>query len=142
MILVDANLLLYARLASYPEHQRARAWLDEKLNGREGVGLPWPSLLAFLRISTNPRIFPRPLPMDIAWRQVTDWLALPPVWTPAETPRHADTMHALVAGTGLTSRLVMHTHLAALAIDHGLILCSADRDFARFDGLRVDNPVA
>lgn len=142
MILVDANLLLYARFSSFDEHAAAHEWLDAKLNGRAGVGLPWESLLAFLRLSTNPRLFPRPLPMDDAWRQVREWLALPSVWCPRPTETHQATLEKLVRGQGLTSKLVMDAHLAAMAIDHGLLLCSADRDFLRFEGLRYENPLA
>lgn len=141
MILVDANLLLYARVSSFPDHAAAHAWLDGQLNGRGGVGIPWESLLAFVRLSTNPRLFPRPLPMDVAWRQAREWLSLPTTWCPRATEHHEATLDALVAGRGLTSRQVMDAHLAALAIDHGLVLCSADRDFLRFDGLRYENPL-
>ena len=111
------------------------------MNGRARVGLPWPSLLAFIRLASNPRWFPSPLSMDDAWDQVTEWLELPPTWSPAPTERHAATLEPLVRGTGLTPKLVMDAHLAALAIEHGLVLCSADRDFARFPGLRWQNPV-
>lgn len=141
MILVDANLLLYARFQSYSEHERARDWLERALNGRAKVGLPWPSLLAFVRLASNPRWFPRPLSMEAAWSQVLEWLELPNTWAPAPTEGHAATMSPLVLGTGLTPKLVMDAHLAALAIQHGLILCSADRDFARFPSLRWENPV-
>lgn len=142
MILVDANLLLYAKLSSYDEHETAHAWLDERLNGRAKVGLAWPSLLAFLRLSTNPRFFRRPLPMERAWQQVREWLALPSTWAPAPTEDHGEVLDKLVVGQGLTPKLVSDAHLAALAIEHGLVLCSADADFARFRGLRWDNPLA
>lgn len=142
MILVDVNLLVYARFSAYPEHPLAHTWLDERLNDRQGVGLPWESLVAFVRLATNPRIFPRPLTMDQAWEQVDAWLALPNVWVPGPTERHRQTLGSLVRGQGLTSRLVMDAHLAAIAIDHRLVLCSADRDFTRFKGLRFDNPLA
>ncbi|MAE71951.1 MAG: VapC toxin family PIN domain ribonuclease [Gemmatimonadetes bacterium] len=142
MILVDANLLLYARLSSYDQHAAAHRWLDEKLNGRAGVGLPWESLLAFLRLATSPRLFPRPLPMDEAWSQVRAWLALPTTWIPTAGEGHEGTLDRLVRGRGLTPKLVMDAHLAALAIDHGLLLCSADRDFMRFEELRFVDPFA
>lgn len=141
MILVDANLLLYARLSSFGDHEPAHAWLDEKLNGRARVGLPWPSLLAFLRLATNPRLFPDPLPMETAWKQVLEWLSLPPVWCPTPTDEHARVLDGLVSHAGLTPKLVADAHLAALAIEHGLMLCSANADFARFRGLRWENPI-
>lgn len=74
MILVDANILIYAHVGRFPEHQPARDWLDGQLGGRDPVGLPWPSLLAFLRIVTNPRVFGRPEPMADAWQQAAAWL--------------------------------------------------------------------
>lgn len=142
MILVDANLLLYAKLRAYDEHEAAHAWLDDRLNGRAKVGLPWPSLLAFMRLSTNPRFFPRPLSMAAAWEQVRSWLAVPTAWSPVPTESHSEVLDALVTGQGLTPKLVSDAHLAALAIEHGLVLCSADADFARFAGLQWDNPLA
>jgi toxin-antitoxin system PIN domain toxin len=82
MILVDANLLLYAKVADYPQHPRAAAWLEARLNAPERVGLLWPSLLAFLRLITHPRLFAQPLSLADAWAQVEEWLALPSVWSP------------------------------------------------------------
>jgi toxin-antitoxin system PIN domain toxin len=142
LILVDANLLLYAKIADYPQHQASRRWLDDRLGGRARVGLPWPSLLAFLRIATNARLFPRPLDSATAWRQVDEWLALPSVWIPAPTDRHAEILGELLAASGIVGPLVSDAHLAALSIEHGLVLCSTDSDFARFDALRWQNPLA
>jgi len=142
MILVDVNLLLYAKSTDYPQHAAARCWLDERLNAPERVGLPWPSLLAFLRIITNPRIFPRPMGIEEAWAQVAQWLALPRVWIPQPTERHAEVLEGLLISTGATAALVPDTHLAALALQHGLTLCSTDGDFARFPGLRWSNPLS
>jgi uncharacterized protein len=141
VILVDANLLLYAIGESLPEHERARSWLDDKLNGSAPVGLPWPSLLAFVRLASNVRIFERPRPVGDAWRQAKAWLECEPSWIPLPTERHREIIGALL-GTGATSsRLVPDAHLAALAIEHGLTLCSTDGDFARFSGLRWENPL-
>lgn len=142
MMLVDANLLLYARLSSFAEHERARAWLDEQLNGPAPVGLAWPSLVAFVRISINPRIFDRPLTVASAWKQVQEWLACSSVWTPVPTDSHAQALGRFMADVSITPNLVGDAHLAALAVEHGLILCSADSDFARFAGVRWVNPLA
>jgi hypothetical protein len=142
VILVDANLLLYAKLSSFPEHETAHRWLDERLNGVDRVALPWPSLLAFLRLSTNTRLFPRPLSMAAAWQQVRSWLSLETAWTPGPTGAHEDVLGDLLAPGGITPKLVMDAHLAALAIEHGLVLCSADGDFGRFSSLRWHNPLA
>jgi len=142
VILVDANLLVYAHAASLPQHNAARTWLDERLNGTAAVGLPWPSLLAFVRLVTNPRIFQRPAPIRLAWEQVEDWLDCGPVRVPLPTSRHREVLKPLLVDTGGRSNLVPDAHLAALAIEHGLILCSSDGDFARFRGLRWQNPIA
>ncbi len=141
MILIDANLLLYAKVANYPQHRRAHGWLEARLNAPGRVGLPWPSLLAFLRIITNPRLFETPLSMAQAWGQVQEWLALPTVWTPGPTERHAAILSQLLQSTSVMANLVADAHLAALSIEHGLILCSSDSDFARFPGLRWENPL-
>ena len=142
MILVDANLLLYAANHASPEHPRARAWLDDRLNGTPRVGLPWPSLLAFARLATNPLVVRHAVPMADAWQQVEDWLACDPVWIPLPGPGHAEILGGLLKSDGMTSRLVPDAHLAALAIEHGLTLCSTDGDFSRFPGLTWRNPLA
>lgn len=141
MILVDANLLVYAHVESFPQHANARDWLDRQINAPAPVGLPWPSLLAFVRLVSNPRIFDRPAPVSAAWRQVESWLAAEPVWVPLPTERHREVLSPLMANVGGRANLVPDAHLAALAIEHGLVLCSADGDFARFDGLEWRNPL-
>src|SRR4051812_23528457 len=113
MILLDANLLLYAKISTFAEHGRARAWLDEQLNGAAPVGIPWQSLTAFLRIAINPRVFTRPLAMSEAWRQVEEWLACEPVWTPTPTDAHARIFGQLLQDTSMTPNLVGDAHLAA-----------------------------
>lgn len=142
MILVDANLLLYAVMKEATRHAEARAWLEARLNGDARVGLPWESLLAFCRLTTNPRVFGRPLDLEAAWNLVRAWLAVPVVWIPLPTERHAETLGRLMLATRSAANLVPDAHLAALAIEHGLTLCSTDGDFARFPGLRWENPLA
>lgn len=142
VILVDANLLLYATITDYSQHPDARQWLEAQLNAPARVGLPWVSLLAFLRIATNARLFPRPLAIGDAWSRVAEWLALPNVWVPTETDRHATILEDLLIQTASSAELVSDAHLAALAIGHGLTLCSTDRDFSRFHGVRRENPLA
>ena len=141
MILVDANLLVYAANRSAPEHEGARRWLDARLSGTARVGLPWPSLLAFVRIISNPVILRRPVSPGEAWRQVEDWLAAEVAWIPLPGPRHADVLRDLLRDPAMISRLVPDAHLAALAIEHGVTLCSTDGDFARFARLRWENPL-
>jgi uncharacterized protein len=141
LILVDANLLIYAVNAAAPQHVVARSWLDARMNSAARVGLPWISLLAFLRLVTNPRVFQRPLSMADAWKQVDGWLGSGPTWVPAPTQRHAEILARLVTAPGVHGNLVPDAHLAALAIEHGLELNSTDGDFARFAGLRWRNPL-
>ena len=142
MILVDANLLLYAANRSAPEHDAARSWLDAGLSGTARVGLPWPSLMAFVRLASNPLVVRTPVPIATAWSQVAEWLSSPQAWIPLPTDRHADILGPLLADAWLTSRLVPDAHLAALSIEHGLILCSTDGDFAKFPGITWRNPIA
>ncbi len=141
MILVDANLLVYAQVANLPQHEAARSWLDARLNGTAAVGLPWPSLLAFIRLVSNPRIFEHPETVAAAWRQVEAWLDCRPVWIPSPTEQHRQILGAVLATQAAKSSLVPDAHLAALAIEHGLTLCSTDGDFGRFTGLRWENPL-
>lgn len=142
MILVDANLLVYARVSSMPQHAAARVWLQERLNGSAPVGLPWSSLLSFVRLVTNPRVFERPERVPDAWHQVEEWLDCACVCVPVPTDRHREVLGGLLRDAAMRANLVPDAHLAALAIEHGLTLCSSDGDFARFPGLRWENPLA
>ncbi|ADI14524.1 type II toxin-antitoxin system VapC family toxin [Truepera radiovictrix] len=142
MILIDANLLIYAHVMGSPQHHAAHAWLDAQLSAGYRVGLPWPSLLAFLRLTTNPRVFERPLTAAEAWAQVEAWLSVPSVWLPTPTAEHPKLLRDLVTQTGATANLIPDAHLAALALEHGLTLCSTDGDFGRFPRLKWRNPLA
>lgn len=141
-MLVDANILLYAVDRDSAHHERARSWLTEALRGQRRVGLPWQSLVAFVRIATNPRASRHPLEPAEAWRCVTDWLASDVAWTPNPTSRHGAVLGSLVVRYGLRANMVTDAQLAALAIEHGLAVCSADTDFARFTEIRWVNPLA
>ena len=141
-ILVDANLLLYAHFDGFAEHEIARTWLDNRLSGHGSLGMPWASLLGFVRVGTSRRILPRPQTVEGAWRQVEDWLDAPVTWIPQPTDHHRQILASLLKDPGITGNLIPDADLAALAIEHGLILCSADGDFARFPGLKWDNPLA
>jgi len=142
VILLDANILIYAAASSLPQHATAQEWLDNQLSGPSPVGLPWASLLAFLRITSNPRLFGQAASVSEAWRRVQAWLAADPAWIPQPGERHAELLGELLALPGVHANLVPDAHLAALAIEHGLTLCSADTDFARFPRLRWTNPLA
>lgn len=140
-MLVDANLLLYAVDERAPFHEPAAAWLTERLNGARRTGLPWQSLGAFLRISTNPRAVERPLAPADAWGQVMSWLAAPTTWVPTPGDRHAEILGGLIVDHDLRANLIPDAQLAALAIEHGLTIASADSDFARFPEVHWTNPL-
>ena len=142
MILIDANLLIYAHVINFPQHAAATDWLNECLNASAPVGLPWPSLLGFLRIVTNPRIFERPESIKDAWKQIKEWLECPSAWIPQPAERHVEILEGLLIDLNITAILVPDAHLAALAIEHGLILCSTDGDFGRFPNLKWQNPIS
>jgi len=141
MTLVDANLLLYAHDPRATQHEASRAWFEAALSGSELVRFAWVTLWAFLRISTNPRVFERQLSTEEAGEAVSSWLAQPlaGVLEPAE--RHWEILAGLMRSGQTTGPLVMDAALAAIAIEHGATLCTTDRDFARFPGLRWINPL-
>ncbi|MDP3971362.1 MAG: type II toxin-antitoxin system VapC family toxin [Candidatus Nanopelagicales bacterium] len=141
MIIPDVNLLLYAIDEGSVHHQRARDWLEASLSGTEMVGLPWVVLLAFLRLSTRSQLFAEPLASSEAFDIVEGWLAQPCAVTVEPTARHLAILRGLVEPVGSAGNLTTDAHLAALAIENGAELCSADRDFGRFPGLRWTNPL-
>jgi len=141
-MLVDASVLLYAVDETSPQHDRARRWLEDALNGARRVGLPWASLTAFVRIATHPRALRAPLGAADAWAYVEDWLDAPTAWVPAPGRGHRDILGRLVHELDLRGNLVTDAVLAALCIEHGLSIVSADSDFARFRELTWVNPVA
>jgi toxin-antitoxin system PIN domain toxin len=141
-MLVDANLLVFAVHEESPFHVKARDWLNDQLNGEQRIGIPWQSLGAFLRIITNQRIIERALDPGGAWQRIEDWLADDLVWIPSPTPHHAQVLGDLVKHHQPRGNLITDAQLAALAIEHGLEVCSADTDFARFTEIRWCNPLA
>ncbi len=141
MILLDVNLLLYSQMNSMPEHVQANAWLQRQFDSGMRIGLPWDSLLGFVRLASNPRMFLRPLPVTAGWQQVRVWLGASAVWIPEPTERHVEVLDDLFESARIGTRDVMDAHLAALAIEHGLVLCSNDTGFARFAKLRWLNPL-
>jgi hypothetical protein len=140
-VIVDANILLYAVDSTSRFHRPSHRWLEAALNGNSRVGLPWVSLSAFLRISTHSRASADPLSPAHAWSFVSDWLEAEPTWIPEPTSRHADIFRRLIVDGELYGNLVPDAHLAALAIEHGVGVCSADSDFARFPEVRWVNPL-
>lgn len=141
-MLVDSNLLLFAVDERSPHHERSRDWLTSALNGNQRVALPWFSLAAFVRIATNPRASVTPLSPAAAWAHVTDWLDSDRSWIPNPTDRHSEVLGSLIRRYDLRANLITDAQLAALAIEHGLPVYSADTDFARFDEILWVNPLS
>ena len=142
MILVDANILLYAEDSLQPRHQQARAWWDDQLSGTGVVCLCWTVLSAFIRIGTNPRVFEHPLSLEQALARVQSWLDQPCTRVVRPTERHWTVFRQVLTDGQAVANLVTDAHLAALAIEHGCELASTDSDFARFPKLKWKNPIA
>jgi toxin-antitoxin system PIN domain toxin len=141
VILVDANLLVYALDSDSPHHARARPWLERALSGAAPVGLPWIVILAFIRLTTRPGIMRRPLPLPDALAYVDSWLEQPCVETVVPGEHHWPILSSLLETTGSAGNLTSDAHIAALALERGASVCSADHDFARFPGVRHVNPL-
>jgi uncharacterized protein len=141
VILIDANLLLYAYHPRAEQHERSRAWLEAVLSGPDVVRFAWLTLWAFLRIATNARVFDRPLSTSEAADAISSWLAQPVAGILEPGERHWDILRDLVSDGQAAGPLVMDAVLAAIAIEHGATVCTTDRDFSRFPRLRWTNPL-
>lgn len=141
MILVDANILLYAEDQLSPHHVSARTWWDAELSGSSPVCLCWTVLGAFIRIGTNPRVFEHPLSLDQAIARIQSWMDQPCTRIVRPTERHWVVFQQMLRGGQAVANLVTDAHLAALAAEHGCELVSTDSDFARFPGVRWCNPL-
>lgn len=137
----DANLLLYALDSTSPHHERARGWLERTLNGPESVGFAWLVLLAVLRLTTRPAVFATPLEPEEALDIVDAWLSRPQSMVLHPTTRHVAILRGLLGPLGTAGNLTSDAHLAALAVEHGATIYSADADFGRFPGVRWQNPL-
>lgn len=141
MILVDANILLYAEDQLNPQHEIAREWWDEQLSGAAPVCLCWTVLCAFIRIGTNPRVFERPLTLKQTVTRVQSWLDQPCTRLIYPTERHWTVLQSLLTEGQALGNLVSDAHLAALAVQHGCTLMSTDSDFTRFTQVKWKNPL-
>jgi len=141
VIVVDANVLIYAYHPRSPFHERAKHWLETAFAGAEPVRLPWSTILAFLRLTTNPKVFESPLGIEEAVAAASAWLDLPTVAPIDPGERYWTILQKLLVESQVTGPLVSDAALAALAIEHGATLCSTDRDFKRFEGLKLRNPL-
>lgn len=141
MMLVDANILIYAVNQDAPLHNQAKIWWEGVLSGTQVVGIPWVAALAFLRITTNPRIFPQPLAVEQALAYVDEWLAQPVAKLVSPGDRHWAILRNLLQQTGTAGNLTTDAHIAALALEQGYAVYSTDNDFKRFAGVKHVNPL-
>ncbi len=141
MKLLDVNLLLYAVDEVSPRYEPAHAWVQATLSGSETVALSWTTLVGFVRLSTRANLFEQPLQVEDALDLVDGWLAQPCTTVVNPTERHSAVLRELLAPLGTAGNLTTDAHLAALAIEHGALLCSCDADFSRFPGLRWIDPL-
>ncbi len=141
MIVLDANVLVYAYHPQSPLHARAKAWVEAAFEGPEPVRLPWPTIAAFLRLTTNPKVFQAPLTIEEAEAAVSAWFELPTVAPIDPGERYWTVLRALLLKSQVSGPLVSDAVLAALAVEHGATLCTTDRDFRRFEGLKLLNPL-
>lgn len=139
-MIVDANILINSAIEDLSHHVTASQWLTNALNGSARVGIPWVSLLAFQRITTNARAFDQPLRVDEAWAFISDLLSADLVWIPSPGPRHAEILERQLLRAHATGNLVTDAHIAALAVEYGTPVCSFDSDFARFTEVTWFNP--
>jgi toxin-antitoxin system PIN domain toxin len=142
LILVDANILLYAQDSLSSLHQKARLWWDDLLSQSEPVCLCWTVLSAFIRIGTNPRVFEHPLSLEQALARIQSWFDQPCTRVIRPTEQHWTVFQKMLTGGQVVANLVTDAHLAALAIEHGCAIASTDSDFARFPKLKWINPLS
>ena len=142
MIVIDVNILIYAVNEDAPLHGKAKAWIEDTLSGTEIVGFPWTVILAFLRLTTRQGLFRSPLPVEMAFAVIEDWLGQPPSTLLEPGPRHFRLLRDLLESAGTGGNLTSDAHLAALALEGGACLSTTDGDFARFPRLRWRNPLA
>jgi toxin-antitoxin system PIN domain toxin len=141
VILLDANILLYAWNADAPQHTAARRWVEELFASDQTIAIPWQTIWAFVRIATNPRLS-APVPVETVFGIVDEWLARPNVMTVAPGSRHRHIAERLAIEHKVRGPMITDAVLAALAIENGASLASTDHDFSRFTGLRWINPLA
>ncbi|MDQ3281293.1 MAG: PIN domain-containing protein [Acidobacteriota bacterium] len=142
MIVVDANILIYAYNTAVEQHATARRWLEDAFSGEQRVALPWSVIHAFLRVTTNEKILPSPLSIQSAVSIVEDWRAVTNVRIIQRGPRYWQIMRELLIHANARGNLVTDVDVAAITIENDATLYTNDRDFARFPGLRTINPLA
>jgi toxin-antitoxin system PIN domain toxin len=142
LIAPDANLLIYAHSPTSPDYRASRAWFEDLLSGTNPVGIPDLCTHAFLRFITNPKLAASPLSFEDAVRVVDRWFETPHVISLFPTERHWMIMASLAEKSRARGANLTDAFIAAIAIEHGAVVHTADRDFARFPGVRWHNPLA
>ncbi len=141
MIVTDVSILIYAHDVNYIHHDKIRNWLEEKLNSTETLYLNWQAISGFLRITTHQKLFKIPMAAEKAREKINQWLSRPNVSILVETEKHWAIFERLLVETKIVGPKTIDAHLAALAIEHGVVLATTDRDFGAFKGLRLLNPL-
>jgi hypothetical protein len=139
--IIDVNLLIYAVNRDSARHTMAKDWLEKSLSDIEPIGFSWLVILAFIRLTSKPGLFSKPLSPERAFGLMEEWLEQPASKVVQAGPRHFSILRGLIAPLGTAGNLTSDAHLAALAIEQNAQLCSCDHDFARFPGLRWTNPL-
>jgi uncharacterized protein len=142
VIVIDVNILIYAHNSASDTSAASKQWLEQALSEPEPVGFPWAAIHSFLRLTTGHVVLPRPLDMPTATSIVDDWLSAPNTRIIEPGPRYWTIFQELLIKARVTGKLVSDAHLAAITIEHDATMYTADRDFRRFAGLRVINPLA
>ncbi len=141
MLIPDINILVHAYNLNSPRHERARCWWEDTLNQPRPIGMPWPTVLGFIRIMTHRNVLENPMHVEDAIRRVRAWLKHPAVQVLSPGDHHAEILFSLLTHLGTAGNLTTDAHLAALAIEYQAELVSTDTDFDRFPGLRWFNPL-
>ncbi len=138
---IDTNVLVYAEITNSVHHSRANKLLSELAQGAIPWAIPWPCAYEFLRIITHPKVYHPPVSIGIALEDLKSILASPSVSVLAETESHPAMLERVVRQSGATGNLIHDAHIVALCLEHGVTeLLTADRDFTRFSGLKINNP--
>lgn len=142
MIVLDTNILVYAYHPQLPQHNVVKTWLESTLNQRSSIGLVWPAISGFVRISTNRRIFETPMTSEAATGYVADLLDYPLVRELHTTDKHWRIFSDLLIDTNSVGDIVADAHIAAIAFEHKASVASCDKDFRRFsDYVKIIDPM-
>jgi uncharacterized protein len=142
VIVLDANILLYAYDSASPHHAKAQAWVEDLFSGTESVALPWQTISAFLRIMTNPKLPGERFSLEEAVQLVDRWIEQPNIRLLAPGDDHWPLFRHMIVEGQAPGALITDAQLAALTMEYGAVLHTTDRDFARFPGLRWTNPLS